>query len=353
MMATCFKMRQSPIINPNQLLRTALTTSPIILKKILISIAVISVLAIGFIVWSNRAISDTDHEFVIKSGSSLRSSAQQISDAGVPVSSLMFELLARLSGQSSKLKPGTFIADAHISPKALLSKIVRGEYEQFSFVMIEGWTFRQMRAAILQNPNLQHDTAALSDQEILSRVTSEYAHPEGLFFPDTYQFPKGSSDMDVYKRSFSQLQAHLQVAWQMRDQAYTAFKNPYEVLILASLIEKETGKKEDRNMIGGVFVNRLKRGMLLQTDPSVIYGMGDAYQGKIHKQDLLTDTPYNTYTRAGLPPTPIALPGMDSLLAAVNPAHTDALYFVSRGDGTSQFSISLDNHIRAVNRYVK
>jgi len=271
----------------------------------------------------------------------------------VPVSSVLFELLARISGQGSKLKAGTFIADAHISPKALLSKIVHGEFAQFNFVMIEGWTFKQLRLAVLQNPNLQHDTASLSDQEILARVTTEYTQPEGLFFPDTYLVPKGSSDMDIYKRSFSQMQAHLQVAWQMRDQAYTAFRNPYEVLILASLIEKETGKKVDRNMIGGVFANRLRKGMLLQTDPSVIYGMGEAYQGKIHKQDLQTDTPYNTYTRAGLPPTPIALPGMDSLLAAVNPAHTDALYFVSRGDGTSQFSINLDSHIRAVNRYVK
>ena len=325
-----------------------------ILKKfILPSVAFAIVLYIGFVVWSNRPISDTDHEFVIKPGSSLRSSAQQISDAGVPVSSLLFELMARLSGQGSKLKAGTYTADAHITPKALLSKIVRGEFAQFNFVMIEGWTFRQMRAALLQNPNFQHETAALSDQEILARVTSNYTQPEGLFFPDTYLMPKGSSDMDLYKHSFNQLQAHLQVAWQMRDQTYTAFKNPYEVLILASLIEKETGKQADRNMIGGVFVNRLRKGMLLQTDPSVIYGMGQAYQGKIHKQDLQTDTPYNTYTRSGLPPTPIALVGMDSLLAAVNPAHTDALYFVSRGDGTSQFSISLDSHIRAVNRYVK
>ena len=322
-------------------------------KYFLPTVAFIIVFSIGFVYWSNHPISDVDHEFVIKSGSSLRSSAQQIADGGVPVSSVLFELLARISGQGSKLKAGTFIADAHISPKALLSKIVHGEFAQFNFVMIEGWTFKQLRLAVLQNPNLQHDTASLSDQEILARVTTEYTQPEGLFFPDTYLVPKGSSDMDIYKRSFSQMQAHLQVAWQMRDQAYTAFRNPYEVLILASLIEKETGKKVDRNMIGGVFANRLRKGMLLQTDPSVIYGMGEAYQGKIHKQDLQTDTPYNTYTRAGLPPTPIALPGMDSLLAAVNPAHTDALYFVSRGDGTSQFSINLDSHIRAVNRYVK
>ncbi len=305
------------------------------------------------VIWSNRPISDTDHEFVIKPGSSLRSSAQQIADSGVPVSSLLFELLARVSGQGSKLKAGTYVADAHISPQALLSKIVHGEFAQFNLTLIEGSTFAQMRAAILQNPNLQHETSAWSDQEILTKLGSEYSYPEGLFFPDTYTFPKGSSDMDVYKRTYSQLQAHLQVAWQTRDTGFVQLKTPYEALILASLVEKETGKKEDRNMIAGVFINRLRKGMYLQTDPSVIYGMGSQYQGKIHRNDLLTDTPYNTYTRGGLPPTPIALVGMDSLLAAVSPAHTAALYFVSRGDGTSQFSMDLTAHNRAVNRYVK
>jgi len=322
-------------------------------KSLLISLLAVVVLYLGFTVWSNRPISDTEHEFVIKSGSSLRSSAQQISDAGVPVSSILFEILARVSGQGSKLKAGTFLADAHITPKALLSKIVRGEFEQFSFVLIEGWTFKQMRQAILQNPNLQHDSAALSDQEILARVTSDYTQPEGLFFPDTYLFPKGSADLEVYKRAYSQMQAHLQLAWQVRDLSITSYKTPYEALIMASLVEKETGMKADRNMIAGVLVNRLRKGMYLQTDPAVIYGMGDAYKGKIHKSDLMTDTPYNTYTRGGLPPTPIALPGMDSLLAAVNPAHTAALYFVSRGDGSSQFSITLNDHNQAVNRYVK
>jgi UPF0755 protein len=322
-------------------------------KFILPSVVAIVVMYIGFVYWANHPISDADHEFMIKPGSSLRSSSQQIANAGVPVSSLLFEILARSSGQSNKLKAGTFVADAHITPTALLSKIVRGEFAQFNFPLIEGWTFRQMRQAILQNPSFLHDTANLSDQDILARLTNDYTQPEGLFFSDTYLIPKGSSDMELYKIAFNQLQSHLQVAWQMRDQAVTAFKTPYEALILASLVEKETGMKADRKMIAGVFVNRLRRGMLLQTDPSVIYGMGENYQGKIHKQDLLTDTPYNTYTRGGLPPTPIACVGMESLVAAVNPAHTDAMYFVSRGDGTSQFSINLTEHNRAVNRYVK
>lgn len=325
-----------------------------ILKKSLIALVVVAILfGIGFTIWRNRPISDVDHEFVIKSGSSLRSSVQQIADGGVPVSPILMELLARLSGQGAKLKAGTFVADAHITPNMLLSKIVHGEFAQFSLTLIEGSTFRQMRAVILQNPNLQHETAGWSDQDILAKVGADHTQAEGLFFPDTYLFPKGSSDMDVYKRTYNQLQAHLQVAWESRDTGYLPLKSPYEALILASLIEKETGKKEDRAMIGGVFANRLRRGMYLQTDPAVIYGMGDQYQGKIHKSDLLTDTPYNTYTRGGLPPTPIALVSMDSLLAAVNPAHTEALYFVSRGDGTSQFSMDLAAHNRAVNRYAK
>jgi UPF0755 protein len=322
------------------------------LKKILISLAVLIVACGAFIFWSIHPISDSTHEFVIKPGSSLRSSAQQISDAGVPVQPILFELLARYKGQGSKLKAGTYDADAGITPLALLSKIVHGEFAQFSFPLIEGWTFKQMRQAILQNPNLLHETAAMSDQDILTKLTAEYTMPEGLFFPDTYIFPKGSGDLDVYKKAYAQMQQHLQVAWQQRD-ANTPLKTPYEALILASIIEKESALKSDLPMVGSVFTNRLRKRMLLQTDPTVIYGMGDQYQGKIHKSDLLQDTPYNTYTRAGLPPTPIALPGMDALLAAVSPKQTDALYFVSRGDGSSQFSITLGEHNRAVSHYIK
>jgi UPF0755 protein len=323
------------------------------LKKIFVFIFLLLIaICAGFGYWTTQPISDSPHEFVIKPGSSLRISAQQISNAGVPIQPVLFELLARLTSQGNKLKAGTFEADAGITPLALLNKIVRGEFSQFSFALIEGWTFKQMRQAILQSPYLQHDSVNLSDQEIITRLTAEYTQPEGLFFPDTYLFPKGSSDLDVYKRAFAQMQQHLQVAWQQRD-ADTPLKNSYDALILASIIEKETGLKSDRAMIAGVFVNRLRKGMLLQTDPTVIYGMGDQYQGRIRKHDLLTDTPYNTYTRVGLPPTPIALVGMESLLAALNPAHTNALYFVARGDGSSQFSTSLDEHNRAVGHYIK
>jgi UPF0755 protein len=227
---------------------------------------------------------------------------------------------------------------------------VRGEFAQEQLTIIEGWSFKQMRAAIAAHKGLKHDTAELSDQELMSRVTPEFKAPEGLFFPDTYLFAKGSSELQIYRQAHIMLMAKLADAWDKRD-PNLPYKNPYEALIMASIVEKETGQKSERNMIAGVFVNRLRLGMMLQTDPTVIYGMGARYEGKIRKKDLETDTPYNTYTRTGLPPTPIALPGTQSLAAALAPARTGALYFVSRGNGTSQFSDNLTDHNRAVNQF--
>ncbi len=324
------------------------------IRKIVYPIFLLAIaVCAGFVYWANKPISNASYEFVIKPGSSLRSSTQQIAQARVPVEPLLLEILARLLKQENKFKAGFFEIEPGITPLELINKIVRGEFSQSSIVFIEGWTFKQMRHAINQNPFLLHDTVNLSDQAILSRLTSDYTQPEGLFFPDTYLFPKGASDMEVYKRSFDQLQKRLQSAWRQRNEQTTPFKNPYEALILASIVEKESGLKSDRSMIAGVFVNRLRKGMLLQTDPTVIYGMGEQYQGNIRKRDLLQDTAYNTYTRAGLPPTPIALVGAESLTATLNPARTDALFFVSRGDGSTEFSTNLDDHNRAVNRYAR
>jgi UPF0755 protein len=322
------------------------------LKKLFILTLLLFITACaGVAYWSALPISLATHEFVIKPGSSLRSSAQQIAQT-VPIHPVLFEVLARVTGQGSKLKAGTFEAQAGITPFDLLKKIVRGEFAQFNLTLIEGWTFKQMRFALQQNPNVRHDTAGLTNQEIMAKLGTEYSQPEGLFLPDTYRFPKGVSDLEIYQRAFAQMQQYLQAAWRQRDLT-APLKSPYEALILASIIEKETGLKSDRHLVAGVFINRLKKGMMLQTDPCVIYGMGDRYQGKIHKQDLLTDTPYNTYIRVGLPPTPIALVGMASLLAALHPAHTDALYFVARGDGSSQFSTTLNEHNRAVNDFIR
>ena len=207
-----------------------------------------------------------------------------------------------------------------------------------------------MRQAVAAHKGLKHDTIAMSDTELMALVSPEFKAPEGLFFPDTYLFAKGSSELAIFRQAHTMLIAKLSEAWEKRD-PNLPYKNPYEALTMASIVEKETGQKSERNMIAAVFVNRLRIGMMLQTDPTVIYGMGARYDGKIRKKDLETDTPYNTYTRAGLPPTPIALPGVQSLTAALAPAKTGALYFVSRGNGTSQFSDNLTDHNRAVNQY--
>ena len=313
-------------------------------------IILLVVAALGLPYWATQPISAETHEFTIKAGSGLRSSTQQIAAAGVPVNPLLLELLARATSQGGRFKAGTFEAQAGITPYNLIAKIVRGDFAQFSLTIIEGWTFQQMRQEINRQSHLRHDTASLSDQEILSRINSEYAVAEGLFYPDTYLVPKGASDMEVFRQAYARLQKNLGEAWLQRDVA-SPLKSPYDALILASIVEKETGQQTERNMISGVFTNRLRLGMPLQTDPAVIYGMGARYQGKIHKSDLLQDTPYNTYTRSGLPPTPIALPGLQSVMAALHPATTDALYFVARGDGKSHFSTNLNDHNHAVNKY--
>jgi UPF0755 protein len=325
-----------------------------LIKKILVIIVILSLgVAGGLIYWAQEPIIGADRkpiEFSIKSGSSVRSSAEQIAAAGVPVNPVLLDLLARLSGKSTRLKAGNYELKPGTSPLALIDQLVRGEFAQEGLAIIEGWSFRQMRNAIAEHPALKHDTAHLSDKELLAKVAPDYTHPEGLFFPDTYRFAKGSSDLQVYKQSHALMLKRLEDEWARRDPS-VPYKNSYEALIMASIVEKETGQKSERDMIAGVFVNRLKRGMLLQTDPTVIYGIGDKFDGNIRKRDLETDTPYNTYRRPGLPPTPIALPGREAIAAALKPAKTDALYFVSRGNGTSHFSNNLADHNRAVNKY--
>ena len=316
-----------------------------------IAFAVFSAALIAF--WAYQPIIGAGQppiEFSIRSGSGVRSSAEQIAAAGVPVNPSLFHLLARISGKSAKIKAGNYELKPGTSPLALVDQLVRGEFAQEALAIIEGWTFRQMRQAIDGHPALKHDTATLSDKELLAKITSEYKAPEGLFFPDTYLFAKGASDMQVYRQAHALLLKRLDEAWNKRMPGLP-YKTPYEALIMASIVEKETGQKSERNMIAAVFVNRLRRGMLLQTDPTVIYGMGEAFQGNIRRKDLEKDTPYNTYTRAGLPPTPIALPGAESIEAALNPAKADVLYFVSRGNGTSEFNNNLADHNRAVNKY--
>jgi UPF0755 protein len=326
-----------------------------LIKKLIVTGVIVSIAAVaGFSYWAKQPLTTggTTVDFSVTPGSSVGAAAQQMAQAGVPVNPFLFALLARATGQSAKIKAGSYELKPDTTPRRLLAQLVRGEFAQESVTIIEGWTFRQMRAALAANKTLRHDTAKLSDKELIARIAPEFTAPEGLFFPDTYLFAKGASDLQIYKQAHQMLMSHLRAAWEKRDRSLP-YTNPYEALIMASIVEKETGQKSERAMIAGVFVNRLRTGMLLQTDPTVIYGMGKKYVGKIGKRDLETDTPWNTYVRAGLPPTPIALPGVESLAAALAPARTEALYFVSRGDGTSQFSGNLDDHNRAVNQYIR
>jgi len=237
-----------------------------------------------------------------------------------------------------------------VTPRQLLAKMVQGE-EFFERVrLLEGWTLRQFRAELARAPHLKPASAAMTDAQLMTALGADNLPGEGRFFPDTYLYSRGVSDLTVLKRAYDTMQRQLSTAWNSRVEGLP-LKSADEALILASIVEKETGKASDRAQIAGVFSNRLRAGMPLQTDPTVIYGLGESFDGNLRKRDLLADTPYNTYTRAGLPPTPIAMPGLASLRAAVNPERTKALYFVARGDGSSVFSESLIEHNRAVNQY--
>ena len=286
----------------------------------------------------------------IEPGTSARAVADAVAQSGVQVRAEWLYAWFRLSGQDRQIKAGSYEIETGTTPRSLLRKLVRGEESLRTVTLVEGWTFRQVRQALAQAPQLAADTAALSDEAIMERLGRAGLPAEGRFFPDTYSYAKGSSDLKVLARALRSMDRRLADAWDKRAPD-TPLKNPDQALVLGSIVEKETGRASDRPQIAGVFANRLRIGMLLQTDPTVIYGMGDLFDGNLRKKDLQTDTPWNTYTRAGLPPTPIAMPGRDALLAAVAPARTDALYFVARGDGSSEFSSSLDAHNRAVDKY--
>jgi UPF0755 protein len=288
--------------------------------------------------------------FSVPPGASLRAAAQAVQAAGIGLPAWQLELLGRVLGRSAKIKAGSYEVEPGLTALSLLDKLTRGDVLQGELVLVEGKTFRQFRAALNEHSDLAHDSLKLTDSEILVRLGVSERHPEGLFFPDTYLFNKGSSDFDVLRRAYKSMQPRLAAAWERRD-ATVPLKTPYELLILASIVEKETGLPADRPQVAAVFANRLRRGMLLQTDPTVIYGLGERFDGNLRKVDLQTDTPWNTYTRAGLPPTPIAMPGLASLQAAATPPVSDKLYFVARGDGSSVFSASLDQHNNAVNKY--
>jgi UPF0755 protein len=306
-----------------------------------------------FFIYANLSITlpSATMEFSVTPGSTLRQAARQISEAGVPMAERQFVLLARIAGKGRDIRAGSYELADGTTPWELLRKITSGDVLLVEVKFIEGWTFAQMRAALDAMSDVRHDSNGLRDADIMARIGApEGQAPEGQFFPDTYLIAKGESDLKILGRAYRLMQKHLQAAWEQRADD-NRLKSPLEALTLASIVEKETGDPSERPLISGVFHNRLRIGMRLQTDPTVIYGMGASYKGNIRKADLETDTSFNTYTRAGLPPHPIAMPGKAALLAAVRPAKTDALYFVARGDGSHQFSRGLDEHNRAVAKY--
>ena len=288
----------------------------------------------------------------IELGTSAAGVASAVVASGVDTPVLLLQTWFRLSGQARLIKAGSYEVMPDTTPRKLLTMLVRGEETLKSVTFVEGWSFRQVRAALQKSELLTPDSLGLSPEMIMEKLGRPGIHPEGRFYPDTYSYSKGSSDLALLKRAARAMDKRLEAVWAMRNPD-TPLKTPEQALILASIVEKETGKPADRPQIGGVFSNRLKNGMLLQTDPTVIYGLGEKFDGNLRKRDLQLDTPYNTYTRVGLPPTPIAMPGKAALLAAVQPASTQALYFVSRGDGSSEFSDNLEAHNRAVNKYIR
>jgi UPF0755 protein len=322
-------------------------------KTLFLAVLVAAVAAGGYAAYymgSPVKIGQYPVEVEIPRGAGFRTAVEQLEKAGVTVKRREFELLARSLGKVRDVKAGSYEISQPLTPLQLLDKLTRGDVTQAEVRLIEGWTFAQFRAALDASPHLRHDTKGMEDAQVLERLRAPEKHPEGLFFPDTYLFGKGSSDLGVLRRAYGAMQRHLKEEWEARELT-VPYGTAYDALTMASIIEKETGQAGERDMIAGVLVNRLRIGMRLQVDPTVIYGLGQTYEGNIKRSHLTEDGPYNTYTRAGLPPTPIAMPGLASLRAAMHPGKTNAMYYVSRKDGTSQFSRTLEEHNRAVARY--
>lgn len=289
-------------------------------------------------------------EISIEPGAKPRDVAQAWVDAGVRVPSLLLYEWFRWSGDARRIRAGSYVIGPEVTPRQLLAKMVQGD-DAFDRVRLgEGLTWRQIQADLARAPYLKQTVASMSDAQLMATLGAAGVPTEGRFFPDTYLYSRGVSDLTVLRRAFDTMQRHLAVAWAERSPDLP-LKSVDELLILASIVEKETGRPADRGQIAGVFANRLRIGMPLQTDPTVIYGLGESFDGNLRKRDLQTDGPYNTYLRNGLPPTPIAMPGLAAIRASANPDKTRALYFVARGDGSSVFSETLTEHNRAVNQF--
>jgi UPF0755 protein len=288
--------------------------------------------------------------FTIQKGQSAATVAQSLARQGIDLDPRLVQLALRLRGDASRIKPGVYAFVPGQTVQQLLDRLVQGDVLLSEVRFIEGWTARQALAALQAQPDLQQSARSLDDKDLLARLKLDAPALEGWLHPSTYRFAPGTTDLEILQQAIAMQKKRLEEAWQRRS-GDSPLRTSYELLILASIVEKETGLEKDRAMVAGVFINRLRRGMMLQSDPTTIYGMGERFKGNLRRMDLQTDTVYNTYTRNGLPPTPIALPGMASLLATAQPATTKALYFVARGDGSSEFSETLEQHNRAVARF--
>jgi UPF0755 protein len=323
------------------------------LRSVLVLLLVAAALAAGAW-WSvHRPLSlVAPADFLVERGHTMRDAARSIAAAGVDVDPTLLCWVARIGGRADRIVAGGYEITDGMSAWEVVGRLNRGEVAHSELLLVEGWNFRQLRAAIEAHPHLLQDTHGLAEEDLLAAIGADEAHPEGLFFPDTYRFARRSNASALFRAAYEAMQRELAAAWALRD-AELPLENPYEALILASIIEKETGRADERGRVASVFANRLRIGMRLQTDPTVIYGYGESFEGRLRRRHLDTDHEYNTYTRAGLPPTPIAMPGRASLRAAVQPDETDYLYFVARGDGSSEFSRTLREHNRAVNIFIR
>jgi UPF0755 protein len=323
-------------------------------RLIWLMLGIAAIAAAGLYLYSKQTLTFSPPQITydLKPGSNLRSVSRDLVVLGILQQPRLFEILGRVRGDAPHIKTGNYEITAPISPLQLMRKFTQGDATQSALRVNEGWTFKQVRAALDNHDGLTHETREMSNEAIARLLGTPDARIEGWIFPETYHFSRGASDLTVLRRAHRLMQTHLDAQWRNRADNLP-LAAPYEALILASIVEKETGKAADRPLVASVFINRLRLGMRLQTDPTVIYGMGDAYAGTLRRRDLQADTPWNTYTRAGLPPTPIAMPGVAALRAALNPAASTMLYFVSRGDGSSQFSSTLDEHNAAVTKYIR
>lgn len=286
----------------------------------------------------------------VANGASMRGFAGHLVNEGLLQEKWSFLIWARYRGLAGSLKAGDYQLPADATMQDLLQLVTSGKVIDYPVTFIEGWNFKQIRQSLANQKNLRQLIEKLDDQAVMKEIGADGVYPEGRFYPDTYRYTATMSDIDILQQSYDKMSQLLNEEWEKREEGLP-LESKDQALVLASIIEKETGSAEERPLIAGVFTNRLRKGMRLQTDPTVIYGMGDSYKGNIRKKDLLTDTPYNTYTRSGLPPTPIAMPGGDAIHAALHPTDTKALYFVARGNGQHKFSATLSEHNEAVIKY--